>query len=72
MIQLLPGIRIKVPDRHSTRGRVKVKSIQLFLGKDNNFFCEINVTMSYLLNINELYCDIVTLNCENRPKINEF
>ena len=33
MIQLLPGLRIKVPNRHSTYGRVKVKSIQLFLGK---------------------------------------
>jgi len=35
MIQLLPGIRIKVPNRHSTYGRVKVKTIQLFLGKYN-------------------------------------
>ena len=33
MIQLLPGLRIKVPNKHSTYGRVKVKSIQLFLGK---------------------------------------
>ena len=33
MIQLLPGIRIKVPNRHSTYGRVKLKTIQLFLGK---------------------------------------
>ena len=33
MIQLLPGIRIKEPFRHSTYGRVKVKTIQLFLGK---------------------------------------
>ena len=32
-IQLLPGIRIKVPNKHSTNGRDKVKSIQLFLGK---------------------------------------
>lgn len=38
MIQLLPGIRIKVPDRHSTHGRVKVKSIQLFPGKDKTQF----------------------------------
>ena len=27
------GIRIKVPNRHSIYGRVKVKTIQLFLGK---------------------------------------
>jgi hypothetical protein len=33
MIQLLPGLRIKVSNKHSTYGRVKVKSIQLFLGK---------------------------------------
>ena len=33
MIQLLPGIRIKVSKEHSTYGRVKVKTIQLFLGK---------------------------------------
>ena len=33
IIQLLPGVRIKVPNRHSTYGRVKVKTIQLFLGK---------------------------------------
>ena len=33
MIQLLPGIRIKAPSGHSTYGRVKVKTIQLFLGK---------------------------------------
>ena len=43
MIQLLPGIRIKEPFRHSTYGRVKVKTIplgsaawlvqELFLGK---------------------------------------
>ena len=32
IIQLLPGVRIKVPNRHSTYGRVKVKTIQLFLG----------------------------------------
>ena len=32
IIQLLPGLRIKVPNKHSTNGRVKVKSIQLFLG----------------------------------------
>ena len=38
MIQLLPGIRIKVTKRHSTYGRVKVKSIQLFLGKYNPNF----------------------------------
>ena len=31
--QLLPGLRIKVSNKHSTYGRVKVKSIQLFLGK---------------------------------------
>jgi len=37
MIQLLPGIRIKVPNRHSTYGRVKVKTIQLFLGKYSLF-----------------------------------
>jgi hypothetical protein len=35
MIQLLPGLRIKVSNKHSTYGRVKVKSIQLFLGKHN-------------------------------------
>ena len=35
MIQLLPGIRIKVSKEHSTYGRVKVKTIQLFLGKYN-------------------------------------
>ena len=35
MIQLLPGLRIKVSNKHSTYGRVKVKSIQLFLGKYN-------------------------------------
>ena len=33
MIQLLPGLRIKVSNKHSTYGRVKVKTIQLFLGK---------------------------------------
>ena len=33
MIQLLPGIRIKVPNKHSTYGRVKVKTIQLISGK---------------------------------------
>ena len=33
MIQLLPGIRIKVSKEHSTYGRIKVKTIQLFLGK---------------------------------------
>ena len=33
MIQLLPGTRIKVSKEHSTYGRVKVKTIQLFLGK---------------------------------------
>ena len=32
IIQLLPGVRIKVHNRHSTYGRVKVKTIQLFLG----------------------------------------
>jgi len=32
MIQLLPGLRIKVSNKHSTYGRVKVKTIQLFLG----------------------------------------
>jgi hypothetical protein len=37
MIQLLPGLRIKVSNKHSTYGRVKVKSIQLFLGKYNSF-----------------------------------
>ena len=35
MIQLLPGIRIKVPNKHSTYGRVKVKTIQLISGKHN-------------------------------------
>jgi len=29
MIQLLPGLRIKVSNKHSTYGRVKVKSIPL-------------------------------------------
>jgi len=33
MIQLLPGIRIKVPNKHSTYGRGKVKTIQLISGK---------------------------------------
>jgi hypothetical protein len=32
MVQLLPGLRIKVSNKHSTYGRVKVKTIQLFLG----------------------------------------
>ena len=32
MIQLLPGIRIKVPNKHSTYGRVKLKTIQLLPG----------------------------------------
>jgi hypothetical protein len=35
--ELLPGIRIKVPNRHSTYGRVKLKTIQLFLGKYRDF-----------------------------------
>jgi hypothetical protein len=30
----MPGLREKVPRIHSTYGRVKVKTIQLFLGKD--------------------------------------
>jgi hypothetical protein len=34
-IQLLPGLGRRYPQRHSTYGRVKVKSIQLFLGKYN-------------------------------------
>ena len=29
----MAGIRIKVPNKHSTSARDKVKSIQLFLGK---------------------------------------
>ena len=33
MIQLLPGLRIKEPYRHSTYGRVKLKTIHLFMGK---------------------------------------
>ncbi len=32
----MPGLREKVPRIHSTYGRVKVKTIQLFLGKDNH------------------------------------
>ena len=30
IIQLLPGIRIKVQDKHSTYGRVKVKPFNFF------------------------------------------
>ena len=33
IIQLLPGVRIKVPNRHSTYGRVKVKNIPLELAR---------------------------------------
>ena len=44
MIQLLPGIRIKEPFRHSTYGRVKVKTIQLFLGKHNPTAKAVTVT----------------------------
>ena len=44
MIQLLPGIRIKVPNRHSIYGRVKVKTIQLFLGKYKRRGCGHMVT----------------------------
>ena len=51
MIQLLPGIRIKVPNKHSTYGRVKVKTIQLISG---------NVFMIYscftIANLNETLC----------------
>jgi hypothetical protein len=39
MIQLLPGLRIKVSNKHSTYGRVKVKNIQLFLGNYTDKFC---------------------------------
>ena len=39
MIQLLPGLRIKVSNKHSTYGRVKVKSIQRFSGKYNRTMC---------------------------------
>ena len=40
IIQLLPGLRIKVPNRHSTYGRVKVKSIPLGFAASlaKNFF----------------------------------
>ena len=37
MIQLLPEIRTKVPNRYSTYGRIKVKTIQLFLEKYTSF-----------------------------------
>ena len=53
MIQLLPGIRIKVPNRHSTYGRVKLKTIQLFLGKYN----EINIIFF------SLYCNFTNFIC---------
>jgi hypothetical protein len=39
MIQLLPGIRIKVPNKHSTYGRGKVKTIQLISGKHSALRC---------------------------------
>ena len=44
MIQLLSGIRIKVSNRHSTYGRVKVKTIQLFLGKYKTMNKTVTVT----------------------------
>ena len=50
IIQLLPGISINVTNRHSTYGRVKVKNIQLFLGKyiilHRVFFAFLSVNLS--------------------------
>ena len=42
----MPGIRIKVPKRHSTYGRVKVKNIQLILGKYNLSATSINLKVN--------------------------
>ena len=59
MIQLLPGLRIKVPNRHSTYGRVKVKSIQLFLGK---YSCHLKQCNGCVLNMASICegCDKMT------------
>ena len=44
IIQLLPGLGRRYPKRHSTYGRVKVKTIQLFLGKYREVQRHIDVT----------------------------